>query len=157
MLVRPATESDVPVMLALVRELAEYEREPDAVSMTPGQLASALFAAEPHLFAHVAEVDDEVIGMAIWFLNFSTWEGRHGIYLEDLYVTPAARGLGAGRRLLETLAGICLANGYARLELSVLDWNTPAIGFYRSIGAVGMDDWTVQRVSGDALTSLGGS
>jgi len=156
MLVRPATPSDVPVLLALVRELAEYEREPDAVTMTGAQLTSALFVPEPHLFAHVAEVEDQVIGMAIWFLNFSTWEGRHGIYLEDLYVTPAARGAGAGRRLLQTLAEICLTNGYPRLELSVLDWNTPAIGFYRSIGAIGMDEWTVQRVTGDALTRLAG-
>lgn len=157
MLVRRAKPSDVPTMMRLIRELAEYEREPDAVTMTEAQLADALFTAAPHLFAHVVEVDGQVIGTALWFLNFSTWQGRHGVYLEDLYVTPAARGNGAGRALLRTLARICVDNGYARLELSVLDWNEPAIGFYRSIGAIGMDDWTVQRVSGTALLKLADS
>lgn len=157
MLVRPAKPSDVPTMLRLVRELAEYEREPDAVMMNEAQLADVLFAPAPHLFAHVVEVDERVVGMAIWFLNFSTWEGRHGVYLEDLYVTPEARGTGAGRALLRTLAAICVDHGYPRLELSVLDWNEPAIGFYRSIGAIGMDEWTVQRVSGRALQTLADS
>jgi len=95
-----------------------------------------------------------VVGMALWFLNFSTWEGVHGVYLEDLYVTPAARGSGAGRALLASLAQVCIERGYARLELSVLDWNSPAIGFYRRLGAVGMDEWTVQRIDGQALREL---
>jgi GNAT superfamily N-acetyltransferase len=154
MLVRPAKPADVPAMLALVRELAAYEREPDAVSMTQEQLSDALFRRHPHLFGHVAESDGSVVGLALWFLNFSTWEGTHGVYLEDLYVMPSMRGQGAGRALLRALADVCLQNGYARLELSVLDWNLPAIGFYRSLGAVGMDDWTVQRVGGDALAAL---
>jgi GNAT superfamily N-acetyltransferase len=157
MLVRPASPADVPTILGFITELAEYEREPDAVKATEASLHAALFATEPHVFAHVVEVGDEVVGMALWFLNFSTWEGAHGVYLEDLYVSPAMRGQGAGRALLQALAGICVDNGYARLELSVLDWNLPAIGFYRSVGAVGMDDWTVQRVSGPALRELAGS
>ncbi len=154
MLVRPAKPADVPAMLALIRELAAYEREPDAVSMTQEQLSDALFRRHPHVFGHVAESDGSVFGLALWFLNFSTWEGTHGVYLEDVYVVPSMRGQGAGRALLRALADVCLHNGYARLELSVLDWNLPAIGFYRSVGAVGMDDWTVQRVDGDALAAL---
>jgi GNAT superfamily N-acetyltransferase len=154
MLVRPAKPADVPAMLALIRELAAYEREPDAVSMTQEQLSDALFRRHPHLFGHVAESDGSVVGLALWFLNFTTWEGTHGVYVEDLYVVPSMRGQGAGRALLRELADVCLHHGYARLELSVLDWNLPAIGFYRSLGAVGMDDWTVQRVHGDALVAL---
>lgn len=157
MLVRPATPTDVSALLRFIRELAEYEREPDAVKADERRLHQTLFADRPHVFAHVVEVDDDVVGMAIWFLNFSTWEGTHGVYLEDLYVSPPARGHGAGRALLQALAGICVDNGYARLELSVLDWNLPAIGFYRTVGAVGMDDWTVQRVTGPALRALAGS
>ncbi|MEZ5186111.1 MAG: GNAT family N-acetyltransferase [Candidatus Nanopelagicales bacterium] len=157
MQVRRATAADVPVIVQYIHELAEYEREPEAVQITSEQLQDALFRDEPHLFAHVTEIDGEVVGMAIWFLNFSTWEGTHGIYVEDLYVTPDARGRGAGRGLLAAVAGECLRRGFARLELAVLDWNLPAIAFYRSIGAVGMDEWTVQRVSGDALTALGGA
>ena len=147
MLVRPATATDVPALLRFIKELAEYEREPDAVKADERRLRESLFTDRPHVFAHVVEVDSDVVGMAIWFLNFSTWEGTHGVYLEDLYVSPRARGTGAGRALLQALAGICLDNGYARLELS-------AIGFYRTLGAVGMDDWTVQRVTGPALRAL---
>ncbi len=156
MLVRPATATDVPALLRFIQELAEYEREPDAVKADERRLRESLFADRPHVFAHVVEADGDVVGMAIWFLNFSTWEGSHGVYLEDLYVSPRARGTGAGRALLQALAGICLDNRYARLELSVLDWNLPAIGFYRTLGAVGMDDWTVQRVTGPALRALAG-
>lgn len=152
--VRPATPADVPTLLRFIHELAEYEREPDAVRTSEEQLRESLFCDRPHLFAHVAVLDDVVVGMAIWFLNYSTWEGTNGIYLEDLYVTPAARGAGCGRALLRRLAGICQERGYARLELSVLDWNSPAIGFYRSLGAVGMDEWTVQRLTGPALDEL---
>jgi GNAT superfamily N-acetyltransferase len=143
-------------MLRFIHELAEYEREPEAVRTTRQQLHASLFGDQPHLFAHVAQIDGSVVGMAIWFLNYSTWEGTHGIYLEDLYVTPSARGAGCGRALLAHLAGICAERGYARLELSVLDWNAPAIGFYRALGAVGMDEWTVQRLTGRALRDLAG-
>ncbi|HRY09364.1 MAG: GNAT family N-acetyltransferase [Actinobacteria bacterium] len=157
MLVRPAVPADLPLLLGFITELAEYEREPDAVKADADALGRALFADRPHVFAHVVEIDGEVVGMSIWFLNFSTWEGTHGVYLEDLYVRPTARGKGAGRALLRALAGVCIDNGYARLELSVLDWNLPAIGFYRTLGAVGMDDWTVQRVTGPALRALAGA
>lgn len=141
-------------MIGFIHELAEFEREPDAVHITQADLQEALFGSSPHLFAHVAEVDGLSVGMAIWFLNFSTWEGTHGIYVEDLYVSPDVRGAGVGRALLSALAGVCEQRGYARLELSVLDWNAQAIGFYRRLGAVGMDGWTVQRVSGPALGEL---
>lgn len=141
-------------MVRFVHELAEYEREPDAVKLTESGLEQLLFGDAVHLWAHVAEIDGDVAGMAIWFLNISTWEGTHGIYLEDLYVSPDARGHGVGTALLRELATVCVQRGYARLELSVLDWNTPAISFYRSIGAVGMDEWTVQRISGRELLAL---
>jgi GNAT superfamily N-acetyltransferase len=107
------------------------------------------------LFGHVAELDGDVVGVALWFLNFSTWDGVHGIYLEDLFVRPAHRGAGLGRALLFTLAQECVARGYSRLQWSVLDWNAPAIGFYRSLGAVPLDDWTVFRLDGAALTAVG--
>ena len=154
--VRPVTPADVPTLVRFIRELAEYEREPDAVKVSEQQLHDALFTATPHLFGHVVTNADGVVGMALWFLNYSTWEGTHGVYLEDLYVTPAARGSGAGRALLSALARECAERGYARLELSVLDWNEPAIGFYRRLGAVPMDQWTVQRLDGRALQELAG-
>ena len=151
--VRPAVAADVPVILRLVRELAEYEKALHEVEATPEQLAEALFPAgrEPAAFAHVAEVDGEVVGCAIWFLSFSTWTGTHGIWLEDLYVTPAQRGSGLGQELLRTLAATCVERGYHRLEWWVLDWNTPSIGFYESIGAVAQDEWTRFRLDGTAL------
>ena len=155
MTVRPIRPDDVPAVVGLVRELADYERALHEVRLTEEQLTACLFGDAPALFGHVAEDDGgRVVGTALWFLNFSTWEGTHGIYLEDLYVTPTARGRGAGKALLGALAGICVERGYARLEWSVLDWNEPALGFYRSIGAVGMDEWTVQRLEGDALHAL---
>lgn len=156
MIVRPATSADVSVILRFVRELAAYEREPDAVEATEPMLAEALFGAVPAAEAAIAEVDGEPAGFALFFHNFSTWTGRSGLYLEDLYVTPAARGRGVGRALLAHLAGIALDRGCARFEWSVLDWNEPAIGFYRAIGAVGMEEWTVQRLTGDALARLAG-
>lgn len=148
--------ADVPAAVALVHELAEYEKEPESCLLTPEQLTRALFGESPKLFGHVA-LDDEgrVVGIALWFLSFSTWRGEHGIYLEDLYVSPGERGSGLGRALLQALAEECLTHGYARLEWSVLDWNDPAIGFYRSLGAIAMDEWTVNRVDGDALATLG--
>ena len=141
-------------MLGLVRELAEYEREPDAVEATEDQLHQVLFGPHPTVFCDVVEIDGAMVGMAIWFLNFSTWLGRNGIYLEDLYVTPAHRGAGHGKALLAHLARRCVDAGYGRLEWSVLDWNTPAIDFYVGLGATGMDEWTTHRVTGDALVTL---
>ena len=154
MSVRPIRRADVPAVVGLVRELAEYEQAAHEVRLTEDQLAGALYAESPALFGHVAEVDAEVVGMALWFLNFSTWRGTHGIYLEDLYVRPQHRGAGLGRELLRTLAALCVERGYSRLEWWVLDWNTPSIEFYEAAGAVPMDEWTVFRLTDDALRSF---
>jgi GNAT superfamily N-acetyltransferase len=152
--IRPARPADVPRILELIRELADYEQALDQVTATADGLSAALFAPRPAVFAQVASVREEVVGFALWFLNFSTWLGSHGIYLEDLYVTPAMRGRGIGKALLAELAAICVRRGYGRLEWWVLDWNAPAIGFYRSIGAEPMSEWTVQRLAGQALRGL---
>jgi GNAT superfamily N-acetyltransferase len=152
---RRARPGDVAGILDCIRALAEYEKEPDAVQNTAGALRQALFGPSPTVFAHVIEKQGQVAGIALWFLNYSTWTGTNGIYLEDLFVRPAERRHGYGRALLAALAALCAERGYRRLEWAVLDWNEPAIRFYRSIGAVGMDEWTVQRLSGDALTALG--
>jgi GNAT superfamily N-acetyltransferase len=152
--IRPARPGDVAAIYRLVRELAGYERSLDQVACTEEDLRRSLFAARPGVFALVAEHQGAVAGFALWFLNYSTWTGRHGIYLEDLYVTPQRRRHGYGRALLAELAGICVDRGYARLEWSVLDWNEPAIGFYRALGAVAMDEWTVNRLAGPALAAL---
>jgi GNAT superfamily N-acetyltransferase len=154
--VRPAVRHDVPTILRFVRELATYEREPDAVVATEPMLHEALFGARPAAEALIVEVDGAAAGFALFFHNFSTWTGRRGIYLEDLYVTPEARGAGAGKALLRRLAQLAIERDCARLEWAVLDWNTPAIGFYDAIGAASMDDWTVRRVAGDALGMLAG-
>ena len=153
--IRPATPADVPTILRFVRELALFEREPDAVTATAADLDAALFGPAPAAEAVMAE-DGEPLGFALFLHNFSTWTGRRGLYLEDLYVTPAARGRGIGTALLRHLAGIALDRGCARFEWSVLDWNADAIALYRSMGAVGMDEWTIQRVTGDALLRLAG-
>jgi len=145
--IRPARPEDVPLVVDLIRELATYEREPDAVVATPALLHDALFGPSPALYGHVAEAGGEVVGFALWFLNFSTWLGRHGIYLEDLYVRPEHRGSGHGKALLTTLVDIARERGYGRVEWAVLDWNEPAQGFYRSLGAVPMDEWTVWRLT----------
>lgn len=150
-MIRDVAPADVPAVVGLVRELAEYEKEPASCHLTEEQLAVALFGPSPALFGHVAEVGGEVVGCALWFLNFSTWRGVHGIYLEDLYVRPEHRGAGLGRALLARLAAVCRERGYARLEWSVLDWNAPSIAFYRSLGAVPMDGWTTFRLDGAAL------
>ncbi|GAA2963407.1 L-amino acid N-acyltransferase YncA [Actinokineospora diospyrosa] len=155
MSIRRVEPSDVDAIVGLVYELAEYERARHECHLTAEQLTAALFGDSPALFGHVAEVDGRVVGCALWFLNFSTWRGKHGIYLEDLYVTPSMRGHGLGKALLQTLAKECVDNGYQRLEWSVLDWNEPAIGFYKSLGAVPMDEWTVYRLTDQALTDLG--
>jgi GNAT superfamily N-acetyltransferase len=150
--VRPIRRGDVPAVVGLVRELAEYEKAAHEVRLTQEQLTAALFGDSPALFGHVAAHGGEIVGAALWFLNFSTWRGTHGIYLEDLYVQPAHRGRGLGRELLRTLAEVCVERGYSRLEWSVLDWNSPSIDFYRAAGAVPMDEWTVFRLTDDALT-----
>jgi len=155
--IRAATPADVPVLLQLVRELAVYEREPDAVEATEPMLAAALFGDQPVASCHVAEVAGEVVGFALWYVTFSTWKGRPGLWLEDLFVRPSARGSGLGKALLRELARVCVQRGYARFEWWVLDWNEPAQGFYRSLGARPEDEWTVWRVDGDALHALGAS
>jgi GNAT superfamily N-acetyltransferase len=152
--IRDATPDDSGLILELIRELAIFEREPDAVEATEDMLRNALFGGEPVASALIAEHDGEPVGFALWFRSFSTWVGRPGIYLEDLFVRPEHRGEGHGRALLEELARRCVAFGGARLEWSVLDWNEPAIAFYRSLDATGMDGWTVHRLSGDALRIL---
>lgn len=140
----------------MVRELAEYEKALDEVHATEEQLREALFGERPAAYAHIAETDDgETVGFALWFLNFSTWRGVHGIYLEDLYVRPDRRGGGHGKALLTELARICVARGYQRLEWSVLNWNTPSIAFYESLGAKPQDEWTVYRLTDEALGELG--
>ena len=159
MTVRPIRADDVPAVVGLVRELAEYEKALHEVRLTEEQLTAVLFGDSPALFGHVAIAEDgvagdEVVGVALWFLNFSTWRGTHGIYLEDLYVRPQHRGGGLGRELLRTLAAVCVERGYSRLEWSVLDWNEPSIEFYKAAGAVPMDGWTVFRLTDDALTSF---
>ncbi len=141
-------------MVGLVHELARYERAAHECHLDAGGLETALFGPSPALFGHVAVLDDEVVGLALWFLSFSTWRGVHGIHLEDLVVDPAHRGHGLGRELLAALAAECVEHGWARLEWSVLDWNTPAIDFYRSLGADPMDEWTVHRLTGGALDEL---
>ena len=146
-MIRPAVADDVPATLSLVRELATYERAASSVVATEADLAAALFGPSPAVFCHVAEEDGAVVGFALWFLNFSTWLGRHGLYLEDLYVQPAYRGRGLGKALLETLVGIARERGYGRVEWWVLDWNSPAQAFYRSLGAEPMDEWTVWRLT----------
>jgi GNAT superfamily N-acetyltransferase len=152
--IRPARAGDIPAIHQLIRDLASYERSLHEVTATEQDLAAALFAGQPALFAHVAEQDGQIVGFALWFLNYSTWGGRHGIYLEDLYVVPESRGRGHGKALLAELARICTERGYGRLEWWVLDWNTPARRFYESLGAVAMDEWTVHRLTGPALRAL---
>ncbi|MFF9021181.1 GNAT family N-acetyltransferase [Streptomyces eurythermus] len=156
-MIRTATPADIPVIHTLIRELAEYERALDEARATKEQLTEALFGERPAAYAHVAEdAHGEVVGFALWFLNFSTWRGVHGIYLEDLYVRPEARGGGHGKALLTELARICVARGYERLEWSVLNWNRPAIDFYEALGARPQDDWAVYRLTDEALNALGG-
>lgn len=155
--VRPAGPQDVPAIIELAYELAVYERAPEEFEMTADQLTAALFGPTPAVFAHVGEIDGQIGGFALWFLNFSTWRGTHGIYLEDLFVRPTLRRSGLGRALLSELARICVERGYARLDWSVLDWNELAHGFYRSIGAEPTDEWTGWRLTDDALARLGGN
>ncbi len=155
MAIRRAVISDVPAILALIHLLAEYERAPEQVVATEDDLTNSLFADFPMVFCHVATKNDLVVGIAIWHLNFSTWLGKHGIYLEDLFVIPESRGEGHGLSLLQELAKICVENEYERLQWWVLDWNKPAIEFYQSLGGVAMDEWTTFRLTGDSLKTLG--
>lgn len=157
-LIRTATPADVPAILGMIHDLAVYEKEPDAVKNTVEMLQENLFGPQPGIFAHVVDspVDgDPIVGFALWFLNYSTWEGTMGIHLEDLYVRPETRGAGYGKGLLKALAQIAVERGYARVEWSVLDWNTPSIDFYKSIGAEPMDGWHVFRLDGTELDSFG--
>ena len=153
MSIREAVPADVPEILAMIHELADYEKAPHEVVATPGLLRDALFGPDPAVYALMAEDDEtgSVVGFALWFRNFSTWLGRHGVYL---YVRPSHRGHGYGKALLQELARIAVERGYGRFEWWVLDWNTPAIDFYRSIDAVPMDEWTVYRVTGEPLRRL---
>ncbi|MEV4130283.1 GNAT family N-acetyltransferase [Nocardia sp. NPDC049707] len=152
--IRRATPADVPAMVGLVEDLAEYEKSRAECTLTAEQLDAALFGPSPAVFAHVVEDETGVVGCAIWFLNYSTWTGVHGIYLEDLYVKPETRGKGYGKALLTTLAEEAAANGYSRVDWAVLTWNTPAIEFYKSIGANPQDEWVGYRLTGAAIDKL---
>jgi GNAT superfamily N-acetyltransferase len=154
--IRRVRDSDLAAVVGLIHELAEYERAPLECQLSRGQLRRALFGPDPALFGHVAEVGGTVVGCALWFLNYSTWKGSHGIYLEDLYVQPDYRGRGLGRALMGALAAESCRRGFSRLEWSVLDWNMTAIAFYQSLGATAQDEWTAFRMDGDALVRLAG-
>ncbi len=151
---RAAIEADIPSILALVRDLAEYERDPEAAVATPELMRDALFGENAVAYAILAELDGTTVGFALYFFNFSTWTGRPGLYLEDLYVKTEARGLGIGRKLFVYLAQVALDRGCGRLELSVLDWNASAIGFYEKLGGIAMDGWTVYRFTPDAIAAI---
>ena len=155
MKIRPAKREEVGDVLQLIQDLATYEKAPDQVEASEDDLLNTIFAKEPRVFCDLVEVDGQIAGMAIWFLNYSTWQAKHGIYLEDLYIKPEFRARGYGKALLKHLAQICDREGYGRLQWWVLDWNSPAIEFYRSFGAEAMDEWTVYRTSGQALKNLG--
>ena len=152
--IRPATADDVPLIRALIAELAEYERLADAAVATDDGLRDQLFGAQPAAEVLIGEIDGEPAGFALFFHNFSTFLGKRGLYLEDLFVRPDFRGAGLGRHLMASLARIAVQRDCGRFEWSVLDWNAPAIRFYRTLGAAGMDEWTVQRLEGDALHAL---
>mgnify|MGYP001814121512 CR=1 FL=1 len=152
---RHATADDVPQILAFIAELAEYEREPQAATATAEDLLRDGFGDDPRFFVEIAEWDGEPAGFAFWFLNYSTWSGRAGVYLEDIFVRPAFRRRGIGVALMEHLGRLCAERGYTRLVLQVLDWNTPAIAFYESLGARPMSEWITMRIKGEALAALG--
>ena len=152
--IRPALAGDVPLIRQLIAELAEYERLADAAVATDDGLREQLFGARPAAEVLIGEVDGEPAGFALFFHNFSTFLGKRGLYLEDLFVRPAFRGAGLGRHLMAALARIAVQRDCGRFEWSVLDWNAPSIDFYRRLGAVGMDEWTVQRLEGEALHAL---
>lgn len=153
---RVARPGDEPGILECIVALAIYEREPDAVANTVEALTATLFGPDPRVFAHLVERDGRIVGIAVWFLTYSTWTGAHGIWLEDLYVSPEQRGRGYGKALLASLAAVCLERGYPRLEWTVLDWNKPSIAVYDSLGAQPMDGWTTRRLVGVDLEVLAG-
>jgi GNAT superfamily N-acetyltransferase len=155
MLIRFATPRDVPAIVGLISDLADYEQLAHETVARDQDIHDALFTENPHVFCHVAESDGKVVGLALWFLNFSTFHGSSGLYLEDLYVREDLRGQGIGTALMSELAQLCVARGYTRFQWWVLDWNNPSIEFYKSIGAVAMDEWTVFRLSGDPLRAFG--
>lgn len=152
--IRVAVPADAQAIHQLIYELAIYEKAPHEVIATVADIEQSLFSHSPVAFAHVAEVEGQIVGIAIWFLNYSTWLGKPGLYLEDLFVKPEFRSLGIGMGFMQTLAAICVERGYERFQWWVLDWNTPSIDFYKSIGAVAMDEWTVFRLSGSALNEF---
>lgn len=154
--IRAAQRADAPLIVSLIAELAEYERLAHEAVATVQDIKAALFGASPKAFCDLADVDGETVGLALWFYNFSTFVGRHGLYLEDLYVRPKARGQGAGKALLAHLARRCVDERLGRMEWSVLDWNAPAITFYDGLGSVSMDDWRIRRLTGEALERLAG-
>lgn len=151
MQIRLAQPADAADIHRLIFELAVYEKAPEQMVATLEQIENSLFSEKPTAFCHVAEVEGKIVGMALWFLNYSTWLGKPGIYLEDLFVQPEYRGHGIGKSFMKTLAQICIERGYERFQWWVLDWNEPSIDFYKSLGAVPMDEWTVFRLSGGAL------
>ena len=155
MKIRPAKREEVGEVLQLIQDLATYEKAPKQVEASKEDLLNTIFVKDPRVFCDLVEVDGQVAGMAIWFLNYSTWQAKHGIYLEDIFIKPEYRGRGYGKALLKHLAKICDEKGYGRLQWWVLDWNSPAIEFYKSFGAEAMDEWTVYRTSGQALKDLG--
>jgi GNAT superfamily N-acetyltransferase len=152
--ITPVTPDDIPLVMHLIRALAEYEHELESAQATPEQLHEALFGPKPSAEAVIARLDGAPAGWAIWFQTFSTWTGRPGLWLEDLFVYPETRRFGVGKALLQHLARICVDRNYTRFEWSVLDWNEPSIAFYRSLGALAMDEWTTNRLSGEALKRL---
>jgi GNAT superfamily N-acetyltransferase len=152
--IRPATIDDIPIILQLIRDLATYERAPNDVTATETQLAEVLFGTKPSAEVLLAFEDNSPVGFAVFFHNFSTWLGRSGLYLEDLFVRPEDRGKGYGRALLVRLAKIARERGCGRMEWAVLDWNEPAIQFYRKLGAKPMEEWTVFRLTGDGINEL---
>ncbi len=155
MIIRPARKDEAGIILQLIHDLALYEKAPHEVETTEKEIIETIFSENPKVFCDLVEFDGDIAGMAIWFLNYSTWQGKHGIYLEDLFVKPEYRGRGYGKALLQHLAKVCNEKGYGRFQWWVLDWNSPAIEFYRSLGAVAMDEWTVYRVAGEDLKRLG--
>jgi GNAT superfamily N-acetyltransferase len=152
--IRPAAPADAALIYGFIRELADYEKLLDQVEASQADIERVLFGPNPRAFCDIAEQDGTAVGFALWFYNLSTFAGRHGIWLEDLYVRPQARGRGVGKALLAHLAQRCVAEGLARLEWSVLDWNTPAIGFYDSLGAETKTEWITRRLTGEALRRL---
>jgi GNAT superfamily N-acetyltransferase len=155
LVIRPAKPSDAELVLSFIKELAEYERLAHEVEATPDMVSQSLFCDAPRVFVDIAEWQGAPAGFALWFYSYSTFTGRHGIYLEDLFVRPQLRGYGIGKGLLRRLARRCADQGLARLEWAVLDWNEPSIGFYRSLGAIAKHDWTVYRLTGESLARLG--